>query len=320
MDQDHANNLNKLSQTQRLADVDSMNESTKQTTWRVSSRRTIQLDRPLCIGILNITPDSFFDGGELSTQSKAVDRAKLMIDAGADGLDIGGESTRPGAERVDEQEQIKRVVPVVESVRSAGINVLISVDTTRAAVARAAIDAGADVINDVSAGSEDAEILELAAQRDCGLILMHRTTLPEHDQYSDQYMDGQRPIADSVVERVLLELTLRRDSAVSFGVNIGNIVLDPGLGFGKDVDQNIALMCQTGQILKLGHPVMSALSRKSFVGRLSLGRDSAPSERLWGTIGLSVMHLQLGARIFRVHDVAAHREALDASWKLVDEL
>ncbi|MDF1809361.1 MAG: dihydropteroate synthase [Phycisphaerales bacterium] len=296
-----------------------MNESTKHNTWRVSSQRTIQLDRPLCIGILNITPDSFFDGGELSSQSKAVDRAKSMIDDGADGLDIGGESTRPGAERVSEQEQINRVVPVIKSIRSAGIEILISVDTTRAKVALAAIDAGADVINDVSAGSEDEEILNVASKQDCGLILMHRAILPELDQYSDQYEDGQRPISDSVVDRVVKELSVRREFALQAGVGNTNIVLDPGLGFGKDVDQNLALIRQTGQFLKLGHPVMSALSRKSFVGRLSLDRDSTPKERLWGTIGLSVLHLQLGARIFRVHDVAAHRESLDASWRLIGE-
>ena len=283
--------------------------------WQVNPQRAIRVDRPLCFGILNVTPDSFADGGELDSVGKAVDRAKAMVDEGADGLDIGGESTRPGAQRVAVEEQIRRVVPVIEGIRRAGIEAVISIDTTRAAVALAGLDAGADAINDVSGASEDAGMLELAADRGCGLILMHRVVEPGLDRYSDQY--DRRPIEGDVVEHVAGALRARRDGAVDAGVDGRCIVLDPGLGFGKDVEQNLGLIRRTGDLVAMGQPVMSALSRKSFVGRVSLGRDSEPGERLAGTLGLSVVHLSAGARIFRVHDVGAHREALDSAWAVM---
>ncbi len=294
------------------------NQQTLQA-WQISARRAIPLDRPLCVGILNVTPDSFSDGGELDSVGKAVDRARAMVDEGADGLDIGGESTRPGAERVGIEEQIRRVEPVIAAIRRAGIELPISIDTTRAAVAMAALDAGADVINDVSggdaAGNEDAGMLGLAAERGCGLVLMHRMRAPEKDQYSDAY--DQRPIGDGVLETVIGALRDARDRAIAGGVDGRLIVLDPGLGFGKDVGQNMELIRGTGAIVGLGHVVMSALSRKSFVGRVSLGRDSDPGERLMGTVGLSVVHMMHGARLLRVHDVGAHRRALDAAWAAI---
>ncbi len=285
--------------------------------WQINARRAIRLDRPFCIGILNVTPDSFSDGGALGSVGAAVDRARAIVDEGGDGLDIGGESTRPGAARVSVDEQIARVVPVIEGIRKAGIELPITIDTTRAAVAAAGLDAGGDAINDVSAGGEDAGMLGLAAERGCGIVLMHRETTPERDRYSDAYGDGGRPIGDGIVGHVVGALELARDAAVDAGVDRGCIVLDPGLGFGKDVGQNLGLIGGTGLIVGLGHPVLSALSRKSFVGRVSLGRDSEPSERLAGTLGLSVLHLSMGAMMFRVHDVGAHREALDGAWGLL---
>ncbi len=285
--------------------------------WQIHPQRTILADRPLCIGILNITPDSFADGGVLDSVSAAVDRAKAIVDEGGDGLDIGGESTRPGAERVSVEEQIGRVVPVIEGIRKAGIVLPITIDTTRAAVASAGLDAGGDAINDVSAGAEDDGMLALAATRGCGIILMHRAVEPGEDRYSDEYEHRpykQRPIEGDIVAHVVEGLKARRDAAVSAGIDPGCIVLDPGLGFGKDVGQNLALIRGTGALVGLGHPVMSALSRKSFVGRVSLGRDSDPSERLAGTVGLSALHLMMGALVFRVHDVGVHRQALDAAW------
>ena len=292
--------------------------------WKLSTQRTVRLGCPFLVGILNITPDSFADGGELCSVDFAVDRARAMVDAGADMLDIGGESTRPGALRVDGDGQIGRVVPVIEAIRGRGLDIPISVDTTRASVALAALEAGGDVINDVSGGSEDAGMLGLAADRGCGLVLMHRVVEPGGDRYSDQYSDGRigqgeggRPIADDVVGRVVSSLARSRDAAVGAGVDPGCIVLDPGLGFGKDVEQNLSLIGSTGAVVGLGHPVMSALSRKSFVGRVSLGRDSDPGERLAGTLGLSAVHLVSGARIFRVHDVGEHRAALDSVWAVM---
>ena len=288
--------------------------------WKLSSRRVVSFGHPFLVGILNVTPDSFSDGGELGTVALVVERARAMVDQGADMLDIGGESTRPGAERVGIEEQIRRVVPMIEGIRSAGIELPISVDTTRVAVARAALDVGADVINDVSAGEEDSGMFALAGARGCGLILMHRVAVAAQDQYSDAYApDGQEggmPIAKDVVRSVSQALGRCRDEAIAAGVDRDCIVLDPGLGFGKGVEQNLELIRSTGVLVGMGHPVMSALSRKSFVGRVSLGRDSSPDERLAGTLAFSVMHLQAGARLFRVHDVGAHRQALDAAWAL----
>jgi dihydropteroate synthase len=285
--------------------------------WKVSSERTVKLDRPFLVGIVNVTPDSFADGGRYGSVDEAVDTVRRMVDDGTDAIDIGGESTRPGAVRVESQEQIKRVVPVIEGVRSARIDVLISVDTTLSDVARAALKSGADAINDVSAATEDSAMLPLAADRGCGLVLMHRERDPGNDSYSDAYQAGQQPTLGSVCQRVIDGLRASRDAAINAGVERGCIMLDPGLGFGKDVEQNLELIRATERICQLGHPVMSALSRKSFVGRVSLGRDSEPAERLAGTLGLSVVHLLNGARVFRVHDVKEHRETLDGVWALM---
>lgn len=289
--------------------------STPGSVWRLNHERAIHLDRPFLVGILNITPDSFADGGVYNTPEQAVERARRMREEGADAIDIGGESTRPGAKRINACQQIDRVVPVIRAIRDAGIELPITIDTTRAETARAALRVGADAINDVSGGMEDDGMLSLASESGCGLILMHRERPPEEDQFSDQYT--QAPVSGSITARVVESLRIARDRAVESGVRRQSIMLDPGLGFGKDVDQNLELIESSPSIVALGHPVMSALSRKSFVGRVGLGRDSEPSERLPATIALSVMHLQRGARVFRVHDVAAQRQALDAAWAMV---
>lgn len=280
--------------------------------WKLSDTRAIDLDRPCVVCIVNTTPDSFSDGGQYNTTQGATDRAKRAIDDGADMLDIGGESTRPGAQRVDADEQIKRVVPVIEAIRKAGMDIPISVDTTLSQVAARALDAGADAINDVSAMTEDPGMLTLASDRRCGIVLMHRLTTSDKDSYSDRY--ESEPVYTDVVDAVCRSLASRRDDAVNAGVPMDRIVLDPGLGFGKSVEDTISLIRRTGELVGLGCLVMSGLSRKSFVGRMGLGRDSDPSERVHATVGLSVVHLLSGARIFRVHDVAEHRSALDAAW------
>lgn len=286
----------------------------KPQTWTISNERAILLDRPFLMGILNITPDSFSDGGQYNDPAQAVARAQRMLEEGADLLDVGGESTRPGAQRIDAAEQIRRVVPVIQGIRAAGIWLPISIDTTRAEVARAALDAGADIINDVSAGLEDNAMLGVAAERGCGLVLMHRERPPDQDQFSDRY--EQPPVSGGVTDRVVGGLQAALLGANRAGVSSDRVVLDPGLGFGKNVDQNLELIETTPRLRSLGCPMLSALSRKSFVGRVGLGRDSDPGERLPATLALSVLHLQRGARCFRVHDVAAHRQALDAAWAL----
>ncbi len=270
------------------------------------------------MAIINCTPDSFHPDSRAETVERAIELARQSVDEGADLVDIGAESTRPGAQRIDAHEQISRALPVIEAIRAhsgALSTVPISIDTTLLAVARAALDAGADAINDVSAGREDPGVLALAAERGAGLVLMHRLTTPGRDRYSDQY--DEEPAYEDVVEEVGAELQRATDSALAHGASRRSIVWDPGLGFGKGIDDTLKLIRSTPSLGGHGYPVLSALSRKSFVGRLSLGRDSEPAERLSGTLALSTLHLHLGARIFRVHDVGPHRQALDAAWALI---
>lgn len=286
--------------------------------WRLNHARAVHLDRPRLLAILNITPDSFADGGRLPTPAHAADAARRAADHGADALDLGAESTRPGAARVPADEQIRRLIPAIEAVRAAGIDLPITVDTTLAPVARAALNAGADAINDVAAGTEDDAMLALAAERACAIILMHRLAPPTADRYSDRYQSPPE-YPNGVVPTVRAFLAERAAAARAAGIPADRILLDPGLGFGKSVAQNLELLRATPDLLALGHPVLSALSRKSFVGRLGLNRDSDPAERLPATLALSVLHLHAGARLFRVHDIPEHRQALDAAWAAVSE-
>ena len=289
------------------------------TTWQLGHGKSLDLSEPRVVAIFNLTPDSFSDGGKLPTPSAVLDRAELVISEGAACIEVGGESTRPGAERVPPAEQIERIIPAIETIRSAGgglAQIPICVDTTRAEVARAAIGAGADAINDVSAGTEDPALFALAAETGAGLVLMHRLVAPDQDRFSDQYTEA--PKYDDVVHEVRRFLGARLGAAIGAGVSAAHIVLDPGLGFGKTVEQNLELIRRTGELLELGRPVMSAASRKSFVGRVGLERDSEPAERLAGSIAISVLHAQFGARLMRVHDVSAHMQALRllrALWK-----
>lgn len=274
--------------------------------WHIGPDRTLSLGQPRLIGILNVTPDSFHDGGNWHEPKAAADRALAMIEDGAAMIDVGGESTRPGATRVDASEQVERVVPVVERIRDVS-NVAISVDTTRAAVARAALAAGANVINDVSAGTEEPELLDVVAEASAGVILMHRLVEPAEDTYSDRYETAPCYGGD-VVAAVRRALTERVAAATEHGVQSDHIVIDPGLGFGKTVEQNYELVAGTARLAELGRPILAAASRKSFIGAASGAPD--PGDRLPGSLALSVLQWQHGIRLFRVHDVAAHRQAL----------
>ncbi len=283
--------------------------------WELANGRFIDLTRPRVMAILNITPDSFSDGGQLESVPDAVAAAARAVESGAAILDIGGESTRPGSQRVSAAEQIRRIVPVIAAIRGSGgslANIPLSVDTTLSQVAQAALDSGADAINDVSAGAEDPAILSLAATRRAGLILMHRELPPHLDSYSDRY--ATPPTRGTVSERVIATFTDRiLPAAYAAAVRPQQILVDPGLGFGKTVEQNLELIQETPAIIAAtGRPVLSGLSRKSFVGRVSLGRDSQPNERLAGTLALSILHSQRGAILLRVHDVEPHIQALAA--------
>jgi dihydropteroate synthase len=288
--------------------------------WRLSPRVGLTLDRPRLMAILNVTPDSFSDGGlhhDPRDQQRALDAARRLVAEGADILDIGGESTRPGAEAVPWREQCARVLPAIRAIRDDADprvrDVPITVDTTSALVAQAALECGADAVNDVSAGLAEPEMLGLCASRGAGIVLMHRAVEPAKDSYSDQYAKGAAPFAvtpEALVNLVAEFLLERATAAAACGIRRDAIVIDPGLGFGKTVEQNLALIEATPRLAGLGFPVLSGLSRKSFVGRAFLGRDSEPSERLEGTIHFSQLHAACGAAILRVHDVAAHARAL----------
>lgn len=259
------------------------------------------------MAILNVTPDSFSDGGLLTSTDDAVSAAQRAIDQGADMLDVGGESTRPGAVSVSEEEQINRVVPVIEAIRSAGIECPISVDTTRSAVANAAIDAGADAVNDVSACTDDNAMLPLIAERGAGVILMHRLCSPRDDSWSDRY--GQSPdYPGGVASCVLAFLIERAEAALAAGIDPSAIAIDPGLGFGKTVAQNFELIAGSGSFVQTGYPVLGAASRKSFLGAVT-GVEN-PADRVAASVAVSVAQRLSGVQLFRVHDVQAQSRGL----------
>ncbi|MFT3684092.1 MAG: dihydropteroate synthase [Phycisphaerales bacterium] len=298
-----------------------LTESGTLVLWRISTSKVLDLSpeaSPKILGILNATPDSFSDGGLWIDPRAAAEHAAEMIAEGAIGVDVGGESTRPGATRVDAAGQIARVAPVIEATRRlVGGGPLITIDTTLAEVAEAALNAGADAVNDVSGGTEDPAMLGLVASRGCGVVLMHRRTTPEKDSYSTRYgKTGEHapPTDESdVVAVVRSALATLVERALTCGVAREAIVIDPGLGFGKTVEQNLALVRRTRELIALGYPVMSGLSRKSFTARAAgLPDDTLPAQRLDATVALSREHRRAGARLFRVHDVAAHTQAFAA--------
>ncbi|HEX8876331.1 MAG TPA: dihydropteroate synthase [Phycisphaerales bacterium] len=279
--------------------------------WTLANRRSLDLSVPRLMAIVNVTPDSFSDGGLYPTVDATVRACEALVAAGAAVLDVGGESTRPGAARIAAAEQIRRVLPVIEALRGDRRfdAIPISVDTTLAEVAHAALRAGADAVNDVSGLADGGPaMLELLASADCGYILMHRLRPPEADSYSDRYTDAPR--YRDVVADVKAALVAGLERLDLHGIARERVVLDPGLGFGKTVEQNLELIRRTDELRRLGRPILSGLSRKSFVGRWSLGRDSEPSERLQGTLDISAEHVRHGATLLRVHDVAAHAELL----------
>jgi dihydropteroate synthase len=275
------------------------------SSWRLNADCELSLRSPCIVGILNVTPDSFSDGGAYATTEVAAAAALRMVREGAHVIDVGGESTRPGARRVNVEEQIKRVVPVIQAIRAA-CNVRISIDTTRSEVAEAALDAGATIINDVSAGLEDDRMFALASSHQCGVILMHRLAPPEVDSYSDQY--ATPPSYDDVVAGVTTFLRERAQAAMDADIARESIAIDPGLGFGKTVAQNYELIARTSEIAALGFPVVCGASRKSFIGKVSGAGE--PSGRVAGSVAAALAMYSAGARVFRVHDVAAHREGL----------
>jgi dihydropteroate synthase len=284
--------------------------------WRLSPHRAIDTSRPALVTIINVTPDSFSDGGLYNTPRSAAAAAVCAAREGAAAIDLGAESTRPGAAAVSAEEQLRRMLPALEAARgaldAAGFRtVAITIDTTKSAVAAAALDAGADAVNDVSAGIDDPAMLPLLAERRRGVVLMHRLTTPANDRYSDAY-DAPPRYAD-VTGEVAAFLAERAAAALAAGIPPGSIAIDPGLGFGKTVEQNLTLIRQTPRLLPLGFPILSGISRKSFTARAA-GMDPSlpPSSRLAASVALALAHFAAGARLFRVHDTAVHAHALSA--------
>ena len=261
---------------------------------------------PWCLmGILNVTPDSFSDGGRHLDPELALAAARQMVADGATIIDVGGESTRPGAEEVDAGEQIRRVVPVIKALRDTS-KVTISVDTTRASVAMAAIDAGADLVNDVSAGLDDPRMFEMVGNRGCGMILMHRLRPPDADQYSTDYRTP--PVYGDLLGEVSAFLEERASAAEAAGIAPESIAIDPGLGFGKTVEQNFDLVRGLDVFTRSGRPVLIGASRKSFLG--AVAGIERPENRDAASVTLGVEAWRRGAAILRVHEPRVHREAL----------
>jgi dihydropteroate synthase len=282
-----------------------MSESEAPRFWPIGPDRVLSLDPFALMGVVNMTPDSFSDGGQFASVEEALAHALQLVDEGATIIDVGGESTRPGALPVSVDEQIRRVVPLIARIRSRS-NVAISIDTTSATVAHAALEAGADIVNDVSAGGDDPEMFRLVAKRGAGIVLMHRLVAPNEDSYSDRYV--KEPAYGDVVREVCDFLVERADVAINAGIARDLIAVDPGLGFGKSVSQNYELLARTSEIAALGFPVLIGASRKSFLGAVS-GRND-PEQRIIGSVVAAVAAFGGGARIVRAHDVGAHREAL----------
>jgi dihydropteroate synthase len=282
--------------------------------WQLRTRSLRLGPRTLIMGVVNVTPDSFSDGGKFVTPDAAVERALRMIEEGADIIDVGGESTRPGTRvsiesnpepaGVTAEEELRRVLPVIEAVKRRAPQAVVSVDTYKAVVARMAAAAGAEVINDISALRWDPRMAVLAAESGCGLVLMHTRGRP------DEWQSLPR-LGASVVDLVSRELGEWTCAAERAGVSHERIVIDPGFGFGKSFEDNYPLLACLDGLQRLGYPLLAGTSRKSFIGRTVSRTDKAvpPERRLYGTLATVAAAILKGAHIVRVHDVSAAREA-----------
>ena len=281
--------------TTHYPQIKTFSEKPNLTVWKIRNSELDFNGLPVIMGILNVTPDSFSDGGKFTEKNRAVEHALMMAEEGAGIIDVGGESTRPGADPVTPEEEINRVIPVIEAIRRHS-EVLISVDTYRSKTAKAAIESGADIINDISGAQFDAEMAETARIFDCPLIIMHIKGKPKNMQKNVFYTDVAAEIYTYFVQR----LAFLKEKKVS------KIILDPGIGFGKRTEDNLHILRDLKDFSFLGHPVLIGLSRKSFIGNIL---DRSVEERMAGTIAADLTASLNGASILRVHDV---KETLDA--------
>jgi len=267
----------------------------------------ISTNQPAIMGILNVTPDSFSDGGKYTDIDNALQQAARMLAEGVDIIDIGGESTRPGADPVTAEQQIQRVIPVIKAIRKELSNIIpISIDTTLARVADAAINAGANMINDVSGGMDDPAILSLAAQLDTPIVLMHRLGTSKTMQENPFYQD--------VVQEVLATLKKQTDAALQANIKASHIIIDPGIGFGKRKQDNLALLAHLDEFVATGYPVLLGTSRKRFMG--SICATTEPSELVCATAATTALAIMAGVQYFRVHDIKENRQAADVAWAI----
>ncbi len=271
----------------------------------------MQLDysKPLLMGVLNVTPDSFSDGGLYPSSNDAITRGIEMVEQGADIIDIGGESTRPGSKRVDAKEQKRRVLDVIAGLRKelpqhTNKNIHISIDTTLSEVAKAALDAGANMLNDISAASEDEAMLKLSVELNAPICLMHMQGEPGTMQEDPSYENVCKEVANYLLDRA--------NHAQSLGVIKENIILDPGIGFGKRTEHNLQLLRDLDKITDLGYPVLLGTSRKRFMGEIAQEED--PRKRMPATCATTALGVAAGVKIFRVHDVWQNRQAMDVAF------
>ncbi len=259
------------------------------------------------MGILNVTSDSFSDGGRYRQVDRAIAHGLSMAEQGADIIDVGGESVRPGAQRVNAATQVKRVERVIQSLRSRlPLQVVISIDTTLSTVAAAALRAGADMINDISAGRDDPSMLQIAAEHNVPVVLMHMQGIPQTMQENPHYQD--------VVEEIVAFLRQRAMAAQQVGVYKENIILDPGIGFGKTRVLNLKLLANLKKFVDLDYPILLGVSRKRFMGSLISMQE--PVELVPATCAVTALGVMAGVAIFRVHDVFENRQVADVTWEI----
>lgn len=275
------------------------------STWRVRGR-TLSVERPLIMGILNVTPDSFSDGGTLRSVDEAVARAETMLAEGADILDVGGESTRPHAEAIGVEEEMRRVVPLMRALAQRVPDATLSIDTVKSDVAAAAIGEGAHIVNDVSGLRIDAAMARTCGDAGVGVVIMHsRGGVQDMATYAHAEYDGDP------MDTVLLELRSQVDHALANGVEASAIAVDPGIGFSKRSEHSLRVLASLRRLSAWGHPVVVGVSRKRFIGELSGVQE--PAARVHGSVGAAIGAYERGAQVLRVHDVAATRQALDVA-------
>ncbi len=267
----------------------------------------LQTGRPIIMGILNLTPDSFSDGGSYTDRGRAVNFALQMVREGAQIIDVGGESTKPYAKRVAPEEQLRRVIDTIAALRrTLPRQIPISIDTTSSIVAKAAVAAGASIINDVRSGRDDEQIFSFAAQENVPLILMHMQGTPETMQVDPSYGNVVREVYDFLMERCKI--------ALDYGVKKENLIIDPGIGFGKSREHNLSILASLDHFTASDYPVLLGASRKGFMGEICDNTD--PKDLVGATCTTTGLGVKAGVKIFRVHDVKENRQAADVAWAL----